>query len=374
LDKEINYKGYQIKEFFDIFSRTVKEKQYKPVDYKVWRQMKGSTELYNFDNFTHKISFGNKYIELFITAGYSNSPYTFYFTKDDNSFGTFLYDYCYNEKEEDDVMMPVKALNGECYIDTGKIVCNESYYGTVNKIDARIAALEEKIDTKVNKYDNDKKENEKMKFNFDFGPVDDNKVRMSMYGFAIKNPCGTYIAYDTKTNSIIDVDAFNFGNASKMVYKVPVALKDVAVGDVVVHNGKPMFVCMINGSELTVIDIYNGEKKGIIPTKSMFGFNFITKIVSLFSVNGFNASEDNPFGNVWPLLMMGDNKDMKDILPLMLMANGGFDTSNPMMLYALMGDNRCGDMLPLMLMMNQSAVSAKPAPAHECKCGGNCEK
>ena len=314
------------------FANSCQNDDYKKIEYPMWRNLNQEIkELREGSAVT--LCFCETYVSMMIKSH-------FCFAYNANSLGKYLLEtYGYND------LVSYQLSNGTRLAATNAVENNEKV----------------------------EKENKTMKFNFDFGPVDDNKVRMSMYGFAIKNPCGTYIAYDTKTNSIIDVDAFNFGNASKMVYKVPVALKDVAVGDVVVHNGKPMFVCMINGSELTVIDIYNGEKKGIIPTKSMFGFNFITKIVSLFSVNGFNASEDNPFGNMWPLLMMGDNKDMKDMLPLMLMANGGFDASNPMMLYALMGDNRCGDMLPLMLMMNQSAASAKPAPAHECKCGGNCE-
>ena len=306
---------------------------YKKIGYSVWRNLNQEVKELPEDYSTVTLCFCETYVSMMIKSH-------FCFVYDENSLGKYLLEtYGYND------LVSYRLSNSTRLAATNAVENNEKV----------------------------EKENKTMKFNFDFGPVDENKVRMSMYGFAIKNPCGTYVAYDAKTNSIIDVDAFNFGNASKMVYKIPVALKDVAVGDVVVHNGKPMFVSMINGSELTVIDIYNGEKKGIIPTKSMFGFNFITKIVSLFSMNGFNASEDNPFGNMWPLLMMGDNKDMKDMLPLMLMANGGFDASNPMMLYALMGDNRCGDMLPLMLMMNQSAVSAKPAPAHECKCGGNCE-
>ena len=70
------------------------------------------------------------------------------------------------------------------------------------------------------------------------------------------------------------------------------------------------------------------------------------------------------------MLMLGDNKDMGDLLPLMLMTgNSGLDMSNPLMMYALMGDKGSDNLLPLMLMMN----SQKPAvPAHTCTCGGHC--
>jgi hypothetical protein len=65
------------------------------------------------------------------------------------------------------------------------------------------------------------------------------------------------------------------------------------------------------------------------------------------------ASENNPFGNILPLMLLGD-KD-KDINPLalMMLAGGsmGDFTSNPLMLYALAAsDKDSNNLLPLMLM------------------------
>jgi hypothetical protein len=58
------------------------------------------------------------------------------------------------------------------------------------------------------------------------------------------------------------------------------------------------------------------------------------------------------------------------MLPLMLMANGGnVDMSNPMMMWALMG-NRTND--PMMLAMAMGAFNKPAAPAHTCTCGSNC--
>lgn len=211
--------------------------------------------------------------------------------------------------------------------------------------------------------DNNEKENNKMKnFNFDFGPCNPETIRMSMYGLAIKNSTGTWVSYNPATKQIIDVDVLNFDGA-KFLYKMPVALKEVKAGDIVVHNRKPMFVTApsTDGSNaLQVVDIYAGEEKCIVPPVNMFGFNFVTRVVSLFGELSQNApSADAPFGNMLPFLLMNDNKDIDPMAMMLMMGQGGTNfASNPMMMYFLMKDGGDKDILPLLFMM-----SNQPAPA-----------
>jgi hypothetical protein len=221
----------------------------------------------------------------------------------------------------------------------------------------------------------DGKENENMDtnkmFNFDFGPVASH-IRMSPYGLAMKNADGKYVSYDKASGNIMDVEIFNF-DAQKFLYKMPVAVSAVAVGDIVVHMRKAMFVSAVNGNRISVVDIYNGEVKDIMPTTSPFGFNFITKVVSLVDVTGANA--DNPFGNLLPLLMMGEGKDFKDVLPLMLMTGntGAFGNmnQNSLLWFAMMSDKgNMSDMLPFLLMGNMFQA---PATEHHGCCHSNHE-
>lgn len=207
------------------------------------------------------------------------------------------------------------------------------------------------------------KENKNM-FNFDFGKITSNDVRFSTYGLAVRSVDGRYVAYDSKNKSVMDVDVLNMP-AGDFLYKMPVALKDIKVGDIVIHNRVPMFVLDKTMTDLTVIDIRESTKKTIMPVKSPFGFNFITKVVSLVDMGGANA--DTPFGNMLPFLMMSDNGKIEDIMPLMMMTGGmKMDASNPMLMYFLMKDGKMDKMtLPLMMMMNQSA----PTPAPVCECG-----
>lgn len=223
------------------------------------------------------------------------------------------------------------------------------------------------IDDRINKVLNeqntfnnvdDKKGNNKMKaFNFDFGPCTNDNIRMSMYGLAVKNANGTWVSYNPESKEIIDVDIFNF-DGGKFLYKMPVAVKDVKVGDIVIHNRKAMFVIDVSDAGMTAIDPQAGEEKKILLTKSPFGFNFATKVVSLFNMTSDAPTPDAPFGNMLPFLMLSENSgefDMNTMLMLSMMGGQtGMDFSkNPMMMYFLMKDSKnADDLLPLMFMGN----------------------
>ena len=219
---------------------------------------------------------------------------------------------------------------------------------------------EEKQQLSTNTYINPettKKENNKMDnkiFNFDFGPVKGDNIRMSMYGLAVKNRDGNYVAWDKANENIMNVDILNF-NGDGLMYKIPVAIKDIKDGDIVIHNKVPMFVLEVFDKSLDVIDIYSGERKSVILSRSPFGFDFATKVISLIdfgTMSGATPSEDNPFGNMWPLLMLGDSSSI-DPMMLALMCASKSDCANPMMMYALLASKGNNDnLLPLMLMMN----------------------
>ena len=214
--------------------------------------------------------------------------------------------------------------------------------------------------------DKNEKENKKMKgFNFDFGPCTTDNVRMSMYGIAVKNQASEWVSYNPSTGEIINVDIFNF-EGGKYMFKMPVAPAQVAAGDVIIHNKKAMFVLDKDENGFIVVDPHAGEEKKVVPTSNCFGFNFITKVVSMFDAFAAAPTPDAPFGNFLPFMMMDSNG--KDFDPMMMMlmmnqnGNMGDMFNNPMMMYFLMKDNGNDNMLPLMMMMGQGC-------GHNCKCG-----
>ena len=197
--------------------------------------------------------------------------------------------------------------------------------------------VEELVDNYLNKKDKN------MNNDFSFGPFNTKDIRLSLYGMAIKNKSGKWVSYDKATHRLMDVEVFNIDiDSTKVFYKIPKAVNDVVAGDIILHNGKPMFVEeVLNNNKFAVIDPYEGTAITILAPVSPFGFNFITKIVSLTDCMP-EASEDNPFGNLLPF-MLGDNNS----LMLAMMLNKGAGDIDPMIFAAMSGNS---NMLPLLFM------------------------
>ena len=243
---------------------------------------------------------------------------------------------------------------------------------TTTEVSNRISEVMEQTEylmATVKKLEEEKKEEENMKdmFNFDFGPVSGDAVRLSMYGIAVKNASGNYVSYDAKSDEIMDVDILNF-NCSNMLYKMPVAIKDIAPGDVIIHAKRPMYVIETpkDGKDLFVVDVIAGERKFIMPTRNMFGFNFYVKVVNFLDMVMDKPDSDNPFGSMWMLLAMNEEQDMSAVLPMMLMTQGNSDI-DPMMMMLMMNNGNSGNMstmLPTLYMMGIMKNKYK----YNCQC------
>ena len=234
-------------------------------------------------------------------------------------------------------------------------------YNPYNTIQSEVDKIKVQLNQIINNKSENKEEKKNMNFfkNFEFGPVKNDTVRLSPYGLAVKNLDGSWVSYDGASDSIIDVDVFNF-EGKNLIYKIPAAPHTVRAGDMIVHQGKGMYVVadVCEGDTcVSVIDPRAGESKEILFTKSPFGFTFIVKLVSLLDMSGIDANPDNPFGNLWPLAMMGDKDcDAATMMAFMMMNNSegcNFDMSNPMMMYALMSGDNKDMLLPMMLMANR---------------------
>lgn len=159
--------------------------------------------------------------------------------------------------------------------------------------------------------------------NFDFGPfTESGVVALSPYGIAVRSSKGEYLTYNAATGATVDVTGFTF-DFQKMICKMPAAIKDLRAGDMVLHRGKPMYVQSVEEDGIHCIDILNSEAKVVVPVTNMFGFNFVTKVVSLMNFNAAQPSAENPFGNLMPFMMMssvmGDDSD-NDFSKMMMMS------------------------------------------------------
>lgn len=248
------------------FGDAISNKQYKnPIPYNTYRKIRNG-----FQNIFISFDCGDILVK-------AESETLFHTSYKDNGFGQFFYDN---------------------YVSTTKAV-----------------------ETKTNI-----KENDTMKMptmNFDFGPfTESGVVALSPYGIAVRSSKGEYLTYNAATGATVDVTGFTF-DFQKMIYKMPAAIKDLRAGDMVLHRGKPMYVQSIEEDGIHCIDILNSEAKVIVPVTNMFGFNFVTKVVSLMNFNAAQPSAENPFGNLMPFMMMssimGDDSD-NDFSKMMMMS------------------------------------------------------
>ncbi len=387
------------------YSSYVRQKKAQKIEYEVYRALKDN--IYGFyinENYVNS----NYVFDLFLTDGKSRTYVDewgekhFVISDGDkflasfkscSDFGYFLYtkyllcrsDYSPHKSKGDKTMKTINNISNNEYetwanssstSSTHSVYRNEvePYDGLLSNICLSDAyqshkTLEELINesVKIKLEQNEKEKDSMMKgFNFDFGPCTGDNVRMSMYGLAVKNGNGEWVSYNASTKQIVNVDILNF-DGRKFMFKMPVAIKDIAVGDIVIHNKVPMFVIGVgeeNGA-VTAIDVRAGEEKKILPTTSPFGFNFVTKVVSMFTAFESTPTPDAPFGNFLPFMFMNEdeNADIDPFMMMMFMQNSNttiFD--NPMMMYFLDKDRMKDNfMLPLMFMMNQTAKNNAPS-------------
>ena len=321
---------------------------YDRIGYPQWKELMAAAKIhiyYNEPNKTFEIALYDSYgkFDCFISFKVDEATLT-----GKKTFGDYLATYVVHIPDEEEKQQLTTNY------DTSP-ACDGVNYGTTTT-DHYVLTTDYITNTYI-KPETTKKENNKMDnkiFNFDFGPIKGDSIRMSMYGLAIKNRDGNYVAWDKVNENIMNVDILNF-NGDGLIYKMPVAIKDIKDGDIVIHNKVPMFVLEVFDKSLDVIDIYYGERKNIMLAKSPFNFDFATKVISLIdfgAMSGDTPSEDNPFGNMWPLLMLGDSSSIDPMMLALMCASKG-DCANPMMMYALMASKGNNDnLLPLMLMMN----------------------
>lgn len=249
--------------------------------------------------------------------------------------------------------IPISGVMGH-YPSYGTISIDAVSNWQLDDLKKEIDSLKKEISNKQkNKGENKMFEN--LTKNLKCGRAQD--VRMSIYGPAFKGEDGNWYAVgadDVLTDVfdlLLDMDSY--------CYMMPVAKNQVKEGDFILHNGRWAKVISVDKERVDgALDIF--KKEFIVPalTKSPFGFEFYTKLVPLLDFSKFQANTNTPFGAL-PMILMMNNKNDKDMLPMLMMmgTQGGFDfdMSNPLMMYFLMKDED-SSLLPFLMMgqMNKS--------------------
>ena len=220
---------------------------------------------------------------------------------------------------------------------------------------------------------------ESMMKNLHFGKADN--AKMSIYGPALREAVSgdTWIAFDKSKEQWIDVPWEAILDIP--LFEMPVAKNDIQIGDFIFHAGVGWVRVIDFDDEMNYFieaeDPSNHEIIKILPTRNIFGFDFYTKLIVPFDMGATfgGASASNPFGMLPMLMMMSDkNKsgsgDNSILMAMMMMQNGTMDfTSNPMMLYALLGDKGSDNSMLMAMLMSQMMQGAPTK--HTCNCDHN---
>ncbi len=199
--------------------------------------------------------------------------------------------------------------------------------------------------------------------NLEFGKVTNPKIKMSHLGVAMMNNEGTYVAYDL--GSLVDVNITSVDGDA--LFQIPVQFSDIKVGDCILHNN--LVYCITSFNPLKGVSYWDGVEDEIKLTTNMFGFNFVTKIVSVFDVLNMGNLTGSGNMNMLPLLMLSkdkgfSNNTLETMLIMQMMQQSGSNQqtdmnnifSNPLMLYTLMGEDSDMSTLLMMQMMTQQTT------------------
>lgn len=386
-----NIPGNYIQGWLNDFEKKTKENKYTRIEYTIWRDLtclakankvKLVVKSNDESHLINKIIFYYPTTETkkpYLTLTPAENQFAKYLSnwlggvedknqseiiwhKESDSFNyTYITDGCYMGSDGSIYYAPNNSITSTTSTYTIKTPSVTTYstitdYDRMNNLEDAVKDILDKI-YKSPEENNNIEENNSMTsnnndmFNFDFGPVSDSKIRMSMYGYAIPNEAGKYVSYDVENERMMDVQILNF-NCAGMFYKIPKPISRITYGDVVFHNGVPMFVTDIyeDHTRLIVIDPKDGTEKTILPAHSPFGFDYISCLVSLMDGFDTTADEDKPFGNMLPLILMANGQSSDQTLPLLLMMNNKMDFDNPLMLMMLSGNNSLNINNPLMAM------------------------
>lgn len=209
-----------------------------------------------------------------------------------------------------------------------------------------------------------KKEDNSMKMNMNeifgghIGRYSNCHIKYSPKGLAFLTDNDSYVVYDVDTLAATDV-----ANLVMDVpfYGIPVALKDLKKGDIVIYNEVYYLVRAVTDTHISAIHVKRGIIENLIPKTSIFGFSFYIKIVT--PMENFKPDSSNPFNSMLPFLLFEDSDDsnsMNDIIMMSMMSGG---TVNSSMLPLMMMMNKDGgdknDLLMMMMLMGNNPFAPK---------------
>ena len=166
-----------------------------------------------------------------------------------------------------------------------------------------------------------------------FGKIAPGMCRLGMNGdIAVKTSNG-YKTYNMKTGRLVNCSNFVFDIGEDFFFLIPT--NKVHKGDIILVNNKPKCVIGVEDNKITVINYEDSTVDTILPERHVFMGNvyFYGKIVSMFG-DSFKNGKKGGMNNIFKYMMMSEmmkggsgsgSSGISNMLPLLMMGNGGFE-------------------------------------------------
>ena len=166
-----------------------------------------------------------------------------------------------------------------------------------------------------------------------FGKIAPGMCRLSMNGdIAVKTSNG-YKTYNTKTGRLVNCSNFVFDIGEDFFFLIPT--NKVHKGDIILVNNKPKCVIGVEDNKITVINYEDSTVDTILPERHVFmgSTYFYGRIISMFG-DSFKSGKKGGMNNIFKYMMMSEmmkggsgsgSSGMRNMLPLLMMGNGGFE-------------------------------------------------
>ena len=166
-----------------------------------------------------------------------------------------------------------------------------------------------------------------------FGKIAPGMCRLGMNGeIAVKTSNG-YKTYNMKTGRLVNCSNFVFDIGEDFFFLIPT--NKVHKGDIILVNNKPKCVVGVEDNKITVINYEDSTVDTILPERHVFmgSTYFYGRIISMFG-DSFKNGKKGGMNNIFKYMMMSEmmkggsgsgSSGMSNMLPLLMMGNGGFE-------------------------------------------------
>lgn len=193
-----------------------------------------------------------------------------------------------------------------------------------------------------------------------FGKIHSNQFRLSINGLTVRGRDGKYLTFNPETRELVEVTAGFFDDMDDLLFLMPTT--ELEAGDIILHQNKPYYITQVNSNNVKGVDFEEAVENTLIPKTNVFGMKYYTKVFNCLGTNNILGADIASNPAMAYALMGGKDFDISKVMMFQALSGqkGIADFSdNPVMLMALMSNEKGGDLGNFAKMQILSQLSKK---------------